>query len=337
VGSVLGSNVNVVVDWDNIIKNPDFASNVDNYIEVIHTVSEKIPAGFVASNFGLGQLCEYEEVRKYIQTNVSTLRVTTDPSAHFWFEQKSKTLLVLVQIKGIDHYLSTTSGNFEKWGRLIETTMNLRPLRTQGAITRASQALPDVAKRLNEAVNGKLNVVVDWGFIEHPNFLALLNYIEIIHRITSIGEELLPTIVFLKENPSLRDIVKENVKTFTITVDPNNKINESEFAPCEYGVDYARVYYKDSKNDNIVTAVNLDKVVNNIIQHMNLHFKVEFLVTPERAQRRLQREQDMELQEREMNIRERAEANAQRDRQRSLDAQKEGNRIQEGILRQMRR
>jgi len=337
VGAVVGSAINVVVDWDGIIKNADFASNMEDYIAVLHTLSEKIPASYVASNFGFGQICEYEEVKKHIQANFQTLRIVPDANNRISHDKAQKTLTIFAKISGIDSHLSSSNGNFEKWGRLIESAMNLRPLRTQGAIDRASRVLEGVAKRLSEAITNRVKVAVDWNFIDHPNFSSLPDYIEMIHRICDMSDELLPAIAIVKENHTMMDIIKENVSTFTVTVDPTNKINESEFRPNEYGVDYARVYYKDEKNDNIVAAVNLKDVLINHIHGMELDLKVELLITPDRAKQRLQRAQDIERAEREQEFRERSEAAARRDRDRLLDATRDGNRTQERILREMRR
>jgi len=321
------------VEWDSIINNSEFVHNVQDYIEVLHVISEQIVRNYLVKEIGFGELCAYDEVKKNIQSNLSTIRIVGDDKKATWtisHEQAKKTLTIFVKVGHIKANLAP-SLNFEKWGRLIETAMNLRPLRTQVTINIASQQLEAIAKRLSEAIAKKVKVAVDWSFIKHFKFEALLNYIEIIHRVCKTCEEWLPTIAIIRENHTMQDILKESVHTFSLRIDADSTVNESEFIANEYGVDFAKVQYDNpDTREHIVAVVNLSQIESNRATNLGLELKAELLVTPDRAIARLKQKKTEEH-------RARAEANAEAARDAQLRAQREGNRIQEKMLWEMRR
>jgi len=258
------------------------------------------------------------------------------PPHDIHYDKPNKTLLVSLAMGSVLTDIDDTAGNFERWGRLIEIAMELRPLRTQGAIDRASAALEPMAGRLSDVITKKVKVAVDWSFVNHPKWLAVLNYIEIIHRICDLSKEWLPLVAVIKENHPLLNILKEKVKIFSFAINPDSTVNESEFISNEYGVDFARVRYKNPASpEDICAEINLSNILNNKASNMELELKVELLVTPDRAMERLEKKKTEERHRKELEFRERAEANAERARRDQIDAMQEGNSIQRRILNKM--
>eukprot|EP01132_Coremiostelium_polycephalum_P005977 gene5977-7447_t len=341
ISSVIGSQINLVVDWESIIRNSDFAANKVDYITWLHDLGEDLPLQF-SKSIGFGKLVEYSEVQQHIQSNLSTIKIVGTSGSDcldVYYDKSSKTLEVEVGVKKVAKFIKDTQYDFEEYGRKVENAMNLRLMIVKGYIARNEPKDIEYTKsRIQEAVEVTAGFQFDWNsIIQHPEFNQIVDYFTTLKNILKLSAQLHPLVQLCKENFKAKEFLKSNVRNYTIVIDGDSRVDESEFADNKFGVDWAKVGWKSlPAKDHIVFTVNLSRVERDEPHEMGIQDKIESLVTPdaaleryERKMAKLEREQD---RRREENFR----REQLRNDERMLDESRERNRQLDRLNRKFR-
>ncbi|KAK5575345.1 hypothetical protein RB653_010603 [Dictyostelium firmibasis] len=334
IDAVIGRPIQLEVDWESLIRNADFLCNLNDYCKVIHVFSEDISKE-LSTKYGLGRCVEYTEIQAHVQNNLSKIIICAGNSlsgVDISYDKSSKTLKVAVGIKVLYKQIQANSGDYESYGRQIENVMNLRMMMIQGYIKRNNpSAIEDAKSRLKEAVEMDVNLEIEWSsIIDHPSFNKIVEFVPVLKNIVSLSAQLNPLVKLCRENFNAKSQLQP-VSNYTIIVDGDSRIDESEFDRNKFGVDWAKVSWKaPPARDHIVVTVNLAPIIKTPPHDLSIEDKIEFLVTPDKAIDRFNRKEDLEKAERRHNEQMRAD-------RRMADAADERNRELERLNRNLTR
>ncbi|KYR00178.1 hypothetical protein DLAC_03333 [Tieghemostelium lacteum] len=332
--------VTITIDWQSIITNPDFSRNLTDYYVYLHKFAEGITRE-LAKTSGFGKLCEYPEVLTLVQAAINAIRIqaSTSDGMVVDYESGSKTIVCKVGIRNLFKYLQSSADNYEEYGRQIENIIGCRIPCIRAFIKRREpEVVSAVKSRLREAVELDVGFTFDWNsIIEHPSFNRLQDPVPTLKNILLLGPELHPLVQLCRENFKAKEELK-TVRNYTIFIDGNSRVNESEFSENKFGVDWAKVGWKTlPAKDHILITVNLDRLTKDKPHNLELELKVEFLVTPDKALDRYQTKMDEIHRQEEADANDRFRRDQRRMDQQMLDASRENNRQLESLNRKFRR
>jgi len=340
VAQVIGKPIDIQIDWESLINHSDFSRNLIDYIPYIHKFSESILAELPKAS-GFGRVCEYQEVQTFVQQNLTKIKLVAGSSSKgvdISYDKASKCIEISVGIKNLLKNVSSNTGNYEEYGRKIENEMNLRLMMVKGYIQRnQSDQLNNASARITEAIENDAKVTIEWDtIIQHRGFLDIVEFKKPLEHIIDIADELHSLVQLCRENHAAKSLLKP-VRQWTIVIDGNDSVNESEFADNKYGVDWAKIGWRGlPSKDHIQITVNLDQLTRKP-RYCGFELKVEFLVTPDKALQRHQNKKEDEYREQKLEQDARYHDQQLRMDQRMLDASNQRNRELDRLNRNLRR
>ncbi|GAM26992.1 hypothetical protein SAMD00019534_101670 [Acytostelium subglobosum LB1] len=285
ISKMVGKNIELVIDWASLESDSAFSTNVDDYITYMHRFAEEIPSRF-PTQYGFGELVEYQEVQQTIQTQVDTMKIVATSSG-LVADLVGRTLEIHVGVRNINKFLKDTADDFECYGREVENALGLRLQIVRGYIKRNEpKFLQETIRRLTDAVENVVRVEIDWeSIIQHAGFLKYVDFKPVLANILKLPAQLHPVQQLCRENLAAKKALSI-VPTYTFRVDGTNSVNESEFCENKFGVDWVRAsYFKPPAKDHILITVNVGRMIMEPCD-LELEDKIEFLVTPDLAEER---------------------------------------------------
>ncbi|KAF2072430.1 hypothetical protein CYY_006265 [Polysphondylium violaceum] len=329
IAQTVGKPIEIQIDWESLINNPDFSRNTVDYITYIHKFSETILAEFPKPS-GFGRVCEYQEVQTYVQQNLTKINLVAGSSSRgvdISYDKSSKSIEIAVGIKNLLKNVSSNASDYEEYGRKIENVMALRLMMVKGYIQRnQSDQLSSASSRITEAIENDAKVTIEWDtIIQHSGFLEIVEFKKPLEHIIDIAHELHTIVQLCRENHQAKALLKP-VRQWTIVIDGRDSINESEFDDNKYGVDWAKVSWRGlPAKEHIQVTVNLEQLTRKP-HNLGLHLKLEFLVTPDKALQRYQNKKEDQYRQDKLEQDARYHDQQLRMDQRMLDASNQRNR-----------